>query len=79
VTTEDSIKQIMSTYLKTSYGDMSNDAVLTDMVAESFVLIEMLMSLQDELGVIINQEDIQHVATIGDLVKVFVEKGAAAQ
>jgi acyl carrier protein len=69
----------MSTYLKASYDDMSNDAVLTDMVAESFVLIEMLMSLQDELGVIINQEDIQHVSTIGDLVKVFVEKGAAAQ
>ena len=76
---EDRIKQIMSTYLKVPDTDLPDDAVLTDMVAESFVLIAMLMSLQDELGVIINQEDIQHVSTVADLVKVFMEKGTAAQ
>lgn len=77
--TEDRIKQIMSTYLRVPDADLPDDTVLTDMVAESFVLIEMLMSLQDGLGVIISQEDIQDVNTVSDLVKVFIEKGTAAQ
>lgn len=73
---EDEIKQIMTVYLKVSQENLTNEMVLTDLVAESFVLIEMLMSLQDELGIIINQEDIQHVSTVGDLVNVFLEKGS---
>jgi len=76
VISEDEIKQIMTVYLKVSQENLTNEMVLTDLVAESFVLIEMLMSLQDELGIIINQEDIQHVSTVGDLVNVFLEKGS---
>lgn len=68
----------MTTYLKTPVDELTDEKILTDLVAESFVLIEMLMSLQDELGVIINQEDIQDVSSVGDLVNVFLEKGAGS-
>lgn len=74
---EQQIKTIMSTFLKSSIAELTDEKVLTDLVAESFVLIEMLMSMQDELGVIINQEDIQDVSTVGDLVGVFLKKGSA--
>jgi len=76
VISEDKIKQIMTPYLKVSQENLTDEKILTELVAESFVLIEMLMSLQDELGVIINQEDIQHVSTVGDLVNVFLDKGS---
>jgi len=77
VISEEQIKTIMTTYLNLSLENLTGDKVLTELVAESFVLIEMLMAMQDKLGIIINQEDIQDVSTVGDLVNVFLEKDSA--
>lgn len=73
---EQGIKEIMTTFLKVAVEDLQDETILTDLGVESFVLIEMLISLQDQLNVIINQEDLQYVTTVGDLVGVFIAKGA---
>ena len=45
----------------------SSDMVLTDLVADSFRLVEMVIQLQDEYDVIIGQRDIADVRTVGQL------------
>ena len=43
------------------------DTVLTDLVSDSFRLVEMVIQLQEEYDVIIGQRDITDVRTVGQL------------
>ncbi len=43
------------------------DAVLTDLVADSFRLVEMAIEIQDSYDVIFGQEDMQKLITVADL------------
>ena len=44
-----------------------NDAVLTDLVNSSFLLVEMVIELQEEFDVRFQQADMNEVATVGQL------------
>ena len=42
------------------------DAVLTDLVSDSFRLVEMAIELQEHYGVLFGQEDMKDLRTVGD-------------
>ncbi len=46
---------------------IADETVLTDLVTDSFVLVEMVVELQEEFGVQFVQEDLGRVTTFGDL------------
>ena len=69
------VKETMATLLKQPVAKMEDGTVLTDLVTDSFLLVEMVIELQGLLGVRLVQEDLNHVKTVGDLTQVVVAKG----
>jgi acyl carrier protein len=55
------------------FGD---EAVLTDLVSDSFVLVEMVIELQEEFGVEFGHEELKDVKTVGDLGRLIEGLGA---
>lgn len=43
--------------------------IIEDLEADSLDLVELVMDLEDELGVSINDEDLPNLKTVGDIVK----------
>ncbi len=43
------------------------EVVLTDLVSDSYRLVELAMELQDDYDVILSQADLSEVNTVGDL------------
>ena len=64
-------KEKMAAFLKIKISKLVDEAVLTDLVAESFVLVEMVIELQEEFSVRLVQEDLKHVKTVSELIQVF--------
>lgn len=52
----------------------SEDAALTSLVVDSFILIEMVMDLQETFQFRLVQEDLAEVRTVGDLLNVLERK-----
>lgn len=71
----ESVKEMMAGYLKlpvTRFADEST--VLTDLVQESFILIELVIELQETYKVRLHQEDLMEVKTLGQLLDVLQKK-----
>jgi len=64
-------KEKMAAFLKIKVSKLVDEAVLTDLVAESFILVEMVIELQEEFSIRLVQEDLKEVKTVGDLIQVF--------
>lgn len=75
---EQFIKSQMSCILRLPQEKLKSDSVLTDLVMDSFALIDMVIELQDELDIVLVQEDLKAVATVGDLIGVIKSKLPAA-
>ena len=56
---------------------ISPDLPLTTLVTDSFLLVELVIHLQDEVGALVQREDFESVVTVGDLIDV-VEAGRCA-
>ena len=54
-----------------------DDAVLTDLVNSSFVLVEMVIELQEEFNVRFQQADMNEVKTVGALIDLVDSRIAA--
>ena len=55
-----------------------DDAVLTDLVNNSFLLVELVIELQEEFDVRFQQSDMNEVSTIGDLLELVEGRMAIA-
>ena len=71
---EKQIKERMSEILNQPRDALANEAELTSLVTSSFVLVEMIIELQEELGVRFGQADMEEVSTVGQLVDLFVSR-----
>jgi acyl carrier protein len=60
-------------------GEIVDDAALTDIVPGSFVLVELVIELQEEFGVRFEQSDVAGIRTVCDLVNLVVERSAAGE
>lgn len=72
--TADKIKTKMSSLLRQPVSKLQDDAVLTDLVTQSLLLIEMVIELQEEFNVRLVQDDLKNVKTVGDLIRVIQSK-----
>lgn len=61
------LKEKIASFLRQPVSKLQDEALLTDLVTESFVLVEMVIELQEELGIRLVQEDLKNVRTVGDL------------
>ena len=66
---KDRVKEKISNFVNQPISNLEDGILLTDLVAESFVMIEMMIELQEEFGVrFFVQEDFRDVKTVGDLI-----------
>jgi len=63
----DKIKEKIAFLLKHPISKLADETLLTDLVVESFALIEMVIELQEEFKVRLVQDDLKDVKTVGDL------------
>ncbi len=71
---QNTVKEKISQFVKLPISKLQDEALLTDVITESFVLIEMIMELQEEFNVRFLQEDLQDIKTVGDLSQLFVNR-----
>jgi acyl carrier protein len=74
--TFDKIKTILSEQLDVDAESLSLDTDMArDLNADSLDVVEVLMSIEDEFGVEIPDEEIENIKTIGNLVE-YIENNA---
>ena len=66
--TPDAIRLHIADILDVPEGRVGGDAVLTDLVADSFRLVELAISLQEDYDVMFSQADMVPLRTVTDLV-----------
>ena len=65
------VKEKMAIFLKQPIASLQDSVLLTDLVQDSFILVEMVIQLQEEFGTQFMQEDLRDVKTVGNLLKLF--------
>lgn len=56
---------------------LADDRLLTDVVQESFAMVEMVIDLQEEFGVRLDQAELKQLKTVADLTALVAAKCAA--
>ena len=62
------VKAKMGAFLKVPLGRLQDDAALSDLVHESFLLVQLAIELQEEFNARLVQEDLKDVRTVRDLI-----------
>lgn len=70
----DVIQKKISTFLKVAPEKVVDATELRSLVTNSFILIELVIELQNEFDLVLNQQDLIGVSTVGDLIKVLQAK-----
>jgi acyl carrier protein len=68
MTNDDGIRKAIAGFVKKPIEKLADDTLLTDLVQESFVLVEMVIDLQETFGARFGQDDLAKVSTVGDLI-----------
>ena len=71
----EAVRGRISTFLRLQPGRAVDGAVLTDLVTESFVLVQLVIDLQEEFGIRLSGEDLREVRTVGDLITTVTSRG----
>jgi acyl carrier protein len=71
---QNKFKETMGSIIKQPVERLKDDAVLTDLVTDSFVLVDMVIELQEEFDVFVVQDDLKSVKTVGQLIALFDQK-----
>ena len=70
----DRIRSKISQLLEQPLEALTDDAELIALVSNSFLLVEMIIEMQEEFGVRFNQADMAGVTSIGQLIALFDER-----
>lgn len=72
--TIDKVKELLAAQLNISKDKIQDDSKLVeDLGADSLDMVEMLMTLEDEFGISISDEDALNLKTVADIVS-YIEK-----
>lgn len=72
--TIDKVKELLAAQLNISKDKIQDDSKLVeDLGADSLDMVEMLMTLEDEFGVSISDEDALNLKTVADILS-YIEK-----
>jgi len=69
-------KRIADT-LQLPIAKLGDDRLLTDIVRESFAMVEMVIDLQEEFGIRLEQAELKQLKTVADLTALVAAKSAA--
>lgn len=69
------LKKNIATFLKIEESSFDDQTELKNLVQDSFLLVELVMGLQEDFGVRVMQDDLREVRTAGDLIQVFLKQG----
>ena len=72
--TEQDIKAKIAELLKVPEERVEGKAVLKELVTDSFLLVEMVIELQEVFGVRLVQDDLREVQTVTDLTTLFLSR-----
>jgi acyl carrier protein len=61
------VKSRIAETLQLPLAKLTDDRLLTDVVAESFAMVEMVIDLQEEFGVQLAQNELKQLKTVADL------------
>lgn len=70
------IRGEIAKFVKKPAEKVADATVLTDLVQESFVLVEMVIDLQETFSVRFGQEDLARVRTVGDLIGLIASRSS---
>ena len=76
--TRETVRARMAEVLGSTPDDVRDDAVLTDLVNSSFLLVEMIIELQEEFDVRFQQSDLAEVVNVGQLLDLVESRIEAA-
>ena len=69
------VKQLIAEQLNKSIEEVTDEKeVVKDLGADSLDVVEMLMSLEEEFGVTVPEEDAVNIKTVSDIVNLIEEK-----
>lgn len=68
------IREKIAGFVNQPSGNVTDDRILTELVAESFLLVELVIELQEEFHARLMQEDLRSVKTVGDLISTVERK-----
>ena len=72
--TREQVRTTMAEVLGHATSMVEDSALLTDLVNSSFLLVEMVIELQEEFAVRFDQADLADVKTAGDLIDLVVSR-----
>ncbi len=78
MTIRETVRTRMADVLGTAPEKVTDDSVLTDLVNSSFLLVEMVIELQEEFDVRFQQADLADVANVGQLLDLVESRIEAA-
>lgn len=73
----DALRAKMAEVLHQPVTRLTDDADLRSLVTDSFVLVEMVIELQEKFGFRLVQDDLRDVKTVGDLIRRVHERTAS--
>ena len=77
--TMDRLRKLVADQLNVTEDRIVSDAkFIDDLEADSLDLVELVMSLEDEFGIEITEEDAEKLVTVGDA-EAFIRKHAAGE
>ena len=66
----DKVKELIAQQLGKAVEDVTEDKeIVKDLGADSLDVVEMLMSLEEEFGITVPEEEAVNIKTVGDIVK----------
>jgi len=68
MTDREKVRAEIAKFLKKPADRIADGVALLDLVQESFVLVEMVIELQETFSVRFGQDDLSAVKTVGDLI-----------
>ncbi len=68
------IKQKIAQFTKLPMDSITDDKEITELVSDSFMLVELLLSIQEQFQIELEQEDLEQVITIGELLELIEQK-----
>lgn len=71
------VRQRIAETLQLPLAKLADDRLLTDVVRESFAMVEMVIDLQEEFGIRLDQAELKQLQTVADLTALVAAKCAA--
>lgn len=69
------IKELLAKQLRIDVTDIADNAdIIADLGADSLDIVELLMVLEDELGIVIPDDDVAELKTVSDIAEYIEER-----